>query len=86
MARIVLSALVLVALATPCLANEKNWTPELNAIAEKCAVPPANLQWVDGGVRWLETEKLTYEQAACVIGEMKARGVPTKQGFVANGS
>ena len=84
MAGIVLSVLILVALPNPCLADEKNWTLELNAIAEKCTVPHGNLQWVDGAVQWLETDKLTYEQATSAIGEMKTRGVPTKQGFVAS--
>ena len=64
------------------LAEDKDWSAELQATAKKCGIPPAQLQFVDGSVRWIAPETTTYDQAKCVIDELKSRGVPTKQGYI----
>ena len=65
------------------LTQAKDWTAELQAIAKKCGVPEQRLQWVDGAVRWSMPDDSSYDQAKCVLTEIKARGVPMKQGFIA---
>jgi len=67
------------------MSEGKDWTVELKATAELCCIPADQLQWVDGSVRWVAPETTTYEQAKCGFDALKARGVPTKQGYVANG-
>jgi hypothetical protein len=66
------------------LAESRDWAPELQATAKKCGIPPKQLQFVDGSVRWIAPETTTYNQAKCVFDELKARGVPTKQGYVSS--
>ncbi|GAD50615.1 hypothetical protein NT2_10_00600 [Caenibius tardaugens NBRC 16725] len=68
------------------LAEGKDWTPELEAIADKCGLPHDSLKWIDGSVRWFKPESATYGQSMCVIGELRAKGIPIKQGFVSDGS
>lgn len=82
---VALSIISLVAGET-VLAESKDWSAEVEAIAEKCWLPPKKLLFVDGSVLWIEPEKTGYEQAMCVIDELKARGVPMKHGYVRNGS
>lgn len=67
------------------MAKDKDWSAELKATAEKCGIPSGQLRFVDGSVRWIAPETTTYDQAKCVFDELKARGVPTKQGYVAEG-
>jgi hypothetical protein len=67
------------------MAKDNDWSAELRATAEKCGIPTEQLQFVDGSVRWIAPETTTYEQAKCVFDELKARGVPIKQGYVADG-
>jgi hypothetical protein len=67
------------------LAENKDWPAEVQAIAKKCGIPSENLQFVDGGVRWIAPEASSFEQATCVFDELKARGVPMKQGFLSSG-
>ena len=67
------------------MSEGKDWAAELEATAEKCGIPPQQLQWVDGAVRWIASETTSYEQGKCVFDELKARGVPMKQGYVRKG-
>jgi hypothetical protein len=67
------------------MAKDKDWSSELRATAKKCGIPSEQLQSVDGSVRWIAPETTTYEQAKCVFDELKAREVPTKHGYVADG-
>jgi hypothetical protein len=79
-----LSMIFLIAEGT-AVAESKNWSAEVEAVAEKCGIPPKNLRFVNGSVRWIKPEKASYDQVMCVIDELKARGVPMQQGYVLNG-
>ena len=68
------------------MAEDKDWSADLRATATKCGVPVEHLQFVDGAVRWVAPETTTYAQAKCVFDELKARGVPMKQGYVSGGN
>ncbi len=79
-----LSIIFLIAGGT-AVAESKDWSAEVEAIAEKCGIPPKNLRFVNGSLRWIKPENASYDQAMCVIDELKARGVPMQQGYVLNG-
>lgn len=79
-----LSMIFLIAEGT-AMAESKDWSAEVEAIAEKCGIPPKNLRFVNGSVSWIKPEKASYDQVMCVIDELKARGVPMQQGYVLNG-
>jgi len=64
------------------MADEKDSSAELQAIARKCGIPSGQLQFVEGTVRWNPPEGMAYDQAECVINELKASGVPMKHGYV----
>lgn len=86
MIRMLISLASAMLIGGTALAEDKDWTPELQAIADKCGLPRGNLRWVDGSVRWLKPETATYGQSMCVIGELRASAIPMKQGFVSDGS
>lgn len=67
------------------LAESKDWPAEVQAVAKKCGVPSENLQFVDGTARWIASEASSFEQVKCVFDELKARGVPMKQGYLSSG-
>jgi hypothetical protein len=80
-----LSALLLATqapVATAAAAEPKDWSAELAAVADKCKVPREQITWVDGAVRWAPPIDGPYDQAKCVLDQLKVRNVPTKQGFV----
>lgn len=79
-----LLAIIIVAQAPAAIAAPPpvDWAAELNAIADQCRVPKNELQWIDGAVRWTPPAGEPYEKAKCVFDALKAREVPTKQGFV----
>lgn len=64
MPRLFLTLSVEMIIETPALADERDWTPELHTIADKCGVPRANLTWVDGSVHWSMPEMSSFDQAA----------------------
>jgi len=67
------------------MAEQQDWAVELAAISEKCGLAAGELRWVDGSVRYLPSTGSSYDLGVCVFSELKERGVPMKQGFVANG-
>lgn len=86
MIRTLLPIVAFMLMEGPALADSKDWTPELHAIADKCGLPRDHLKWIDGTVRWSNPEEATYGQSMCVIGELRAKGIPMKQGFVSDDS
>jgi hypothetical protein len=46
MAKSVLALALMWAMEGPALMDEKDWNPELHAIADKCGVPRENLKWI----------------------------------------
>jgi len=85
MIRVLVLFAIVMLMGGPAMAEDKDWTPELHAIADKCGLPRDNLKWIDGSVRWLNPERATYGQSVCVIGEFRAKGIPMKQGLVSDG-
>lgn len=79
-----LLAIILVAQSSTAVAAPRpvDWPAEVDAIASQCRVPKKELQWIDGAVRWMPPAGEPYEKAKCVLDALKAREVPTKQGFV----
>lgn len=81
-----LAIALMFAMEGPALVDEKDWNPELQAIADKCGIPRDNLKWIDGSVRWLKPETSSFDQAACVFEQLNVNGIPMKQGFISGGS
>lgn len=69
----------------PALADEKDRTPELHAIAGKCGLAPENLTWVDGSVQVLMPDTATFDQVKCVFDLLRAGGIPMAYGLVSGG-
>jgi hypothetical protein len=86
MTKSMLALALMLAMEGTALADEKDWGPELQAIADKCGIPRENLKWIDGSVRWLKPEASSYDQATCVFEQLKVSGIPMNQGFVSGGS
>lgn len=68
------------------LAESNDWSAEIEAVAKKCGVPPKQLQFIDGTVRFRASETTTFDQIKCVFDELKVRGAPTMQGYIGTGS
>jgi hypothetical protein len=81
------AALAIIALSAggTLLAESKDWSAEVQAVAKRCAIPSENLQFVDGTVRFIAPEAMPFEQVKCVFDELKTRGVPMKQGYLSSG-
>lgn len=66
------------------MTGAKNWDTELKAIAEKCGIPPEQLQMSNGmsngSVRVITSKSLTYGQVICVVGELRVRSLPVALG------
>lgn len=67
------------------MAEIKDWPAEVQAIAKKSGITSENLQFVDGSVRWIAPEAISFEQAKCVFDKLKTRGVPMTQGYLSGG-
>ena len=65
----------LAALATiggsAAMAQDKDWTADLQATAMTCDIPAEHLQFVGGSARWIAPEKTSYRQAKCIFDELK---------------
>lgn len=72
-------------LSTEPLTERKDWSAEVEAVAKKGGVPPKQLRFIDGTVRFRASETMTFDQVKCVSEEFKARGVSTMQGYIGAG-
>ena len=63
------------------MTGAENWDAELTAIAEKCGIPPEQLQMSNGSVRVIASKSLTYGQVICVVGELRVRSLPVALGL-----
>ena len=80
-------AFTLVSTEGPVPAAPKDYTAEVQAIADKCGVKRSQLRWDrEGYVHFDAPETTTWEQANCVFSGLKTRNIPTVQGIISNGS
>lgn len=66
------------------MAEQKDFDSELQSIAAKCQIPREWLKMsADGTAQILPSETATYSDIICIVGELKARKVPMKDGYIA---
>lgn len=65
------------------MAEQSDFNNEFQSIAEKCQIPREWLKMsADGFVQVLAPETATYGEMMCVLGELKARKIAMKVGYI----